>query len=110
MARVNAGKSVSRGVRTSSAGGAKPAGKGSSAARPARTVEAKPIKTKAPDMSSYANALKWLYERTDIERQRNARYSDDAFKLDRMRELLKRRPLPPPRIIHVYTKVSEARP
>jgi len=73
------------------AAAAKPAAKGSSATvtRRASVVETKPSRVKLPDMSSYANALKWLYERTDIERQRNARYSDDAFKLDRMRELLK---------------------
>ena len=91
MARSPVGKSSSRGSRTSVAAAAKPAAKGSSATvtRRASVVETKPSRVKLPDMSSYANALKWLYERTDIERQRNARYSDDAFKLDRMRELLK---------------------
>ena len=91
MARVNVGKSASRGVRNSNSGGAKASGKAGSAPRASRAslVEAKPVRSKAPDLSTYANALKWLYERTDIERQRNARYSDDAFNLDRMRELLK---------------------
>jgi len=41
-----------------------------------------------PDMNTYAEALRWLHERTDIERQRHVSYDDAAFSLDRMRTLL----------------------
>ena len=44
-------------------------------------VEAAPIKT-------YASAVKWLVGRANIERMRVVHYSEDTFKLDRMRALL----------------------
>ena len=40
------------------------------------------------EISGYQAALRWLHDRADIERMRVVRYSDDAFKLDRMRTLL----------------------
>jgi dihydrofolate synthase / folylpolyglutamate synthase len=64
-------------------------------AKPAKaTIEAKPeIKpelksAKLPDLSTYPLCLRWLHDRTDYEKIRNVQYSDNAFKLDRMRKLL----------------------
>lgn len=53
----------------------------------------------------YARQVERIWRRWLARRSRKG-----VFYWQRMRELLKRRPLPPPRIIHVYTKVSEARP
>ena len=53
----------------------------------------------------YARQVERIWRRWLARRSRTG-----VFYWQRMRELLKRRPLPPPRIIHVYTKVSEARP
>lgn len=44
--------------------------------------------TKASEISNYSNAVRWLLERTDIERMRVVKYTEDTFKLDRMRSLL----------------------
>ncbi|MEI6273954.1 MAG: Mur ligase family protein, partial [Phycisphaerae bacterium] len=58
------------------------------------TIEAKPetkpeLKSaKLPDLSTYPLCLRWLHDRTDYEKIRNVQYSDNAFKLDRMRKLL----------------------
>ncbi|MFZ9690548.1 MAG: bifunctional folylpolyglutamate synthase/dihydrofolate synthase [Phycisphaerales bacterium] len=49
---------------------------------------AKKGKAASSDISGYQAALRWLHDRADIERMRVVRYSDDAFKLDRMRTLL----------------------
>jgi dihydrofolate synthase/folylpolyglutamate synthase len=46
--------------------------------------------TAAPEIAGYQAALRWLLERSDIERMRVVRYSDDAFRLDRMRRLMER--------------------
>ena len=46
------------------------------------------IATKASDISNYSTAVRWLLERTDIERMRVVMYSEETFKLDRMRALL----------------------
>ncbi|MBL9121805.1 MAG: bifunctional folylpolyglutamate synthase/dihydrofolate synthase [Phycisphaerae bacterium] len=46
------------------------------------------IATKASDISNYSTAVRWLLERTDIERMRVVKYSEETFKLDRMRALL----------------------
>lgn len=43
----------------------------------------------AHSITSFASAVKYLHDRTDIERIRADRVSQDMFKLDRMRELLK---------------------
>ena len=63
--------------------------------KPAKvTIEAKPeVKPevkfgKLPDLSTYPLCLRWLHDRTDYEKIRNVQYSDNAFKLDRMRKLL----------------------
>lgn len=91
MARKQVTKSASKSSRTPTAVAAKPASKpAATPSKPTATVESKPVsKGKVPDLSTYANALRWLHERTDIERSRNVRYSDGAFSLDRMHQLLK---------------------
>ena len=43
----------------------------------------------APEIATFANAVRYLYDRVDIERMRVVRYDDKMFKLDRMRRLLK---------------------
>lgn len=40
------------------------------------------------DIGNYSAAVRWLLERTDLERARVVRYNEDVFKLDRMRSLL----------------------
>jgi len=91
-----------------------------SAAKPAPTGKGKPApvasfteaklagdakrgKAGSGEIANYAAALRWLHDRADIERMRVVRYSDDAFKLDRMRELLRRlgNPHEQVRTIHV---------
>ena len=91
MPRKQVTKSASKSSRTPTAVAAKPASKpAATPSKPTATVESKPVsKGKVPDLSTYANALRWLHERTDIERSRNVRYSDGAFSLDRMHQLLK---------------------
>lgn len=41
-----------------------------------------------PKITTYKHAMKWLLQRTDIERMRVVRYTPETFKLDRMRALL----------------------
>ncbi|MCA9285110.1 MAG: bifunctional folylpolyglutamate synthase/dihydrofolate synthase [Phycisphaerales bacterium] len=43
----------------------------------------------ATDVSNYSSAIRYLYDRSDIERMRVVRYDDRTFKLDRIRSLLK---------------------
>ncbi|MDZ4756233.1 MAG: folylpolyglutamate synthase/dihydrofolate synthase family protein [Phycisphaerae bacterium] len=45
---------------------------------------------KNTDISNYSAAVRWLLERTDVERMRVVKYTDDAFKLDRMHALLEK--------------------
>ena len=85
MPRVQTAK-ASKGARKSGNGGAKAATR---AVGTGSVTEPKPMpKAKMPDLANYNAALRWLHDRTDIERQRHVRYSDDAFKLDRMRNIL----------------------
>lgn len=42
------------------------------------------------NITSYATALRWLYDHTDYERMRIVRYNSATFNLDRMRELLEK--------------------
>jgi len=42
------------------------------------------------EIANYSAAIRWLLERTDIERMRVVNYTDDMFKLDRMRALLEK--------------------
>jgi dihydrofolate synthase/folylpolyglutamate synthase len=60
-------------------------------AKPAKsTIETKPESksAKLPDLSTYPLCLRWLHERADYEKVRHVQYTDNAFKLDRMRKLL----------------------
>ncbi len=82
--------------RTTTKKSAKPVLKSAlKSAKPVKaTIEAKPetkpeLKSaKLPDLSTYPLCLRWLHDRTDYEKIRNVQYSDNAFKLDRMRKLL----------------------
>lgn len=51
----------------------------SSSARPAKPTV---------DIPTYSAAVRWLLERTDLERMRVVKYGEEVFKLDRMRALL----------------------
>ncbi|MBX3354604.1 MAG: bifunctional folylpolyglutamate synthase/dihydrofolate synthase [Phycisphaeraceae bacterium] len=75
-------------------------------------VEPKPIRNGgggAPDLSTYPAVLRWLYDRTDIERMRVVRLGEQAFKLDRMRKLLDRLGNPQQQIksVHVAGTVGK---
>jgi dihydrofolate synthase / folylpolyglutamate synthase len=62
------------------------------ASRPKRRTGISPTKTKRnrpKSFSNYQDAVKYLLDRTDIERTRVRRISRDEFKLDRIRALLK---------------------
>ena len=52
---------------------------------PAARVEPR---TRSVDLATYSAAVRWLHDRTDIERMRVVKLTDEAFKLDRMRRLL----------------------
>lgn len=41
-----------------------------------------------PVIGTYPSAVRWLLERTNIERQRVVRYNEETFKLDRMHAIL----------------------
>lgn len=41
------------------------------------------------NITTYNSALRWLYQQTDVERQRIVRYNTRTFNLDRVRKLLK---------------------
>lgn len=74
-------------------GGRSKAAAGDSAPAPAKetTAKSKPAAArggKAPDLSSYSLAVRYLYDRVDFERMRVIRYDENVFKLDRMRALL----------------------
>ncbi len=58
-------------------------------ARASPAVHAPQAVSPAHSINSFASALKYLLDRTDIERMRPDRVSQDMFKLDRMRDLLK---------------------
>lgn len=62
------------------------------AGRAAPAVEPKPAPVlecpKANDITTMAIATRFLMMRPDFERQRNVKYGEDSFKLDRMRKLL----------------------
>jgi dihydrofolate synthase / folylpolyglutamate synthase len=45
-------------------------------------------KSPASEISSYSTAVRFLYDRADVERMRVVRYDEKTFKLDRMRKLL----------------------
>ena len=84
-------KTTTRTKRTTAASRSR---SGSSRARGSKSVS---------KITSYATALRWLFEHTDYERMRVVRYNTTTFNLDRMRELLKAlgNPESSLRIIHV---------
>jgi len=65
-----------------------PSSKSSKAPKASGFVETKLADAGVPEIATPAAAARWLNDRVDIERMRVVRYSDDAFKLDRMRALL----------------------
>jgi len=71
---------------------AKPAVGKSVAGKVAPAIEPKPAPAhecpKANDITTVAVATRFLMMRPDFERQRNVKYGEDSFKLDRMRKLL----------------------
>jgi dihydrofolate synthase/folylpolyglutamate synthase len=91
-------------ANSSSAGSAphaKPAVKPAKVAKPMAEPkpEPKPTAGKSPtrsaakpeaagEIGNYSSAVRWLLERTDFERMRVVKYSEETFKLDRMRKLL----------------------
>ncbi|MEE2972611.1 MAG: folylpolyglutamate synthase/dihydrofolate synthase family protein, partial [Planctomycetota bacterium] len=77
------GKKTTRGSKTEPKAGV---GKARRASKTASRSTPKP----GPDrITSYPNAVRWLLELHDVERQRVVRYDEDGdFKLDRMRRLL----------------------
>ncbi len=71
---------------------AKPSAAKPVAGKVAPAVEPKPAAApecpKANDITTVAIATRFLMMRPDFERQRNVKYGEDSFKLDRMRKLL----------------------
>lgn len=65
--------------------------------------------TAAGDITTFANAARYLLERTDHERMRFLRYDDSTFKLDRMRKILEKlgNPQEQVRMIHVAGTVGK---
>ena len=61
------------------------------------------------DITTYASALRYLNDRSDIERMRSVRYDQRTFKLDRMIELLERlgNPQSQVRMVHVAGTVGK---
>lgn len=89
------GRVVGPGKRASGTGSSRPKNdRREAAAAPVRSspaVEPKPLRASpAPDLSTYPMVLRWLHDRTDIERMRVVKLTDDAFQLDRMRKILDR--------------------
>jgi dihydrofolate synthase/folylpolyglutamate synthase len=74
--------------KTSSKTSSKSAKVATKTAKASSFTEAKLAEGGVPEIGTPAAAARWLNERVDIERMRVVRYSDDAFKLDRMRALL----------------------
>lgn len=44
----------------------------------------------ASEISSFSNAIRFLYDRVDVERMRVIRFDEDMFKLDRMHRILEK--------------------
>lgn len=63
----------------------------------------------APEIGGYTAALRYLYDRADIERMRSVRYDQRTFKLDRMVALLERlgNPQRQVRTVHVAGTVGK---
>jgi dihydrofolate synthase / folylpolyglutamate synthase len=67
------------------------------------------VKTPASEISSYSAAVRYLYDRADVERMRVVRYDEKTFKLDRMRKLLENleNPHEQVRMVHVGGTVGK---
>jgi dihydrofolate synthase/folylpolyglutamate synthase len=61
------------------------------------------------EITTYSNAIRYLYDRVDFERMRVIRYDENIFKLDRMRALMKRLgdPQEQVRMVHVAGTVGK---
>ena len=77
--------------------------------RSAPTARKSPRRKRAPDISTFPNAVRYLMERTDIERMRVVRYDDKTFTLDRMRALMEAlgNPQDQVRLVHVAGTVGK---
>ncbi|MCA9296637.1 MAG: bifunctional folylpolyglutamate synthase/dihydrofolate synthase [Phycisphaerales bacterium] len=76
----------------------------------ARTRNSKPDASgEAPTIATYANAVRHLLERPNLERMRVIRYDADTFKLDRMKRLLEalENPHEQVRMVHVAGTVGK---
>ncbi|MEM7227849.1 MAG: folylpolyglutamate synthase/dihydrofolate synthase family protein [Planctomycetota bacterium] len=64
---------------------------------------------KPPKITTYANAVRHLLNRPNLERMRVVRYNEDTFKLDRMRDLLEalENPHEQVRMVHVAGTVGK---
>lgn len=63
----------------------------------------------AVEITTYSNAIRYLYDRVDFERMRVIRYDEDMFKLDRMRTLMRKLgdPQEQVRMVHVAGTVGK---
>ena len=63
----------------------------------------------AVEITTFSNAIRYLYDRVDFERMRVVRYDEDMFKLDRMRQLMKKLgdPQEQVKMIHVAGTVGK---
>jgi dihydrofolate synthase/folylpolyglutamate synthase len=77
--------------------------------RPETTTHASAAAARAPEITTYPNAVRYLLERVDHERMRVLRYNDHTFKLDRMRAILERlgNPQEQIRTVHVAGTVGK---
>lgn len=55
---------------------------------PPSRASQRPADRAVPEISTYSNAVRYLLDRTDFERVRVVRYTEEDFKLDRMGQLL----------------------
>ena len=53
------------------------------------SAQPSPPVTRAPEITSFPNAVRYLYEQVNFERMRMVRFDESMFKLDRTRRLLK---------------------
>jgi dihydrofolate synthase/folylpolyglutamate synthase len=108
--KAPAAAAATRGPAAAKGDAARASARGGKVAERGEFVEAKLLPPVAPrsassrsEIGGYQAALRWLHDRSDIERMRVVRYSDDAFRLDRMRRLMERlgNPHEQTRMVHV---------
>jgi len=79
--------------------------------RPATTTRRRGRKTSdpSPEIGTYSSAVRYLYDRTDVERMRVIRYDASTFKLDRMHALMAAlgNPQEQVRMVHVAGTVGK---